>query len=117
MCPAATSRAPRGLRCSSTSQTAHPPTHPPTRPPTHPPIHPRTQAGLTQSLALIQGPPGTGKTHLGLQLMRVLWRNLPPGTPVLCVCYTNHALDQFLEGVLEAGLADAPGEVVRIGSK
>ena len=24
--------------------------------------------------------------------------------PILCVCFTNHALDQFLEGLLAAGI-------------
>lgn len=76
------------------------------------------QAGLMQQLALIQGPPGTGKTYLGIQLMRALLHNLAASElPVLCVCYTNHALDQFLEGVKLAGLIEAPEEMIRIGSK
>lgn len=62
--------------------------------PLHDAIHP-LQASLTQQVALIQGPPGTGKTYEGIQLMRVLLSNLQPSElPVLCVCYTNHALDQ-----------------------
>lgn len=31
-------------------------------------------------------------------------RNEPTLGPILCVCYTNHALDQFLEGLLDAGI-------------
>lgn len=27
-----------------------------------------------------------------------------PLGPILCVCFTNHALDQFLEGLLDAGI-------------
>ncbi|KAH7439193.1 hypothetical protein KP509_04G049000 [Ceratopteris richardii] len=77
--------------------------------------------GLTKQLALIQGPPGTGKTFVGLLLVRVLISNLnytlstseelpfPSKSavdmedtaqgPILVICYTNHALDQFLEGI------------------
>lgn len=32
---------------------------------------------------------------------------------ILCVCYTNHALDQFLEHMLEAG----ERQLVRIGGR
>jgi hypothetical protein len=32
----------------------------------------------------------------------------------MCVCYTNHALDDFLMDVLNAGLTD---KIVRIGSR
>jgi superfamily II DNA or RNA helicase len=60
---------------------------------------------LTKEFAIIQGPPGTGKTFVGLKVMRALLDNASLRTtttrkPILVVCYTNHALDQFLEGVL-----------------
>src|SRR5690242_8768899 len=50
---------------------------------------------------LCLGPPGTGKTFVGIELMKVLLspenrRNGRFG-PILTVCFTNHALDQFLE--------------------
>lgn len=32
---------------------------------------------------------------------------------ILCVCYTNHALDQFLESLLDKGIKD----IVRLGGK
>uniref|UniRef100_UPI00358FF488 NFX1-type zinc finger-containing protein 1 isoform X1 n=1 Tax=Myxine glutinosa TaxID=7769 RepID=UPI00358FF488 len=59
---------------------------------------------LTKELSIIQGPPGTGKTYVGLKIVQVLlhneaaWQKNQP-TPILVVCYTNHALDQFLEGI------------------
>uniref|UniRef100_A0A915BXJ0 NFX1-type zinc finger-containing protein 1 n=1 Tax=Parascaris univalens TaxID=6257 RepID=A0A915BXJ0_PARUN len=61
---------------------------------------------LKSELAILQGPPGTGKTFIGRVLVRVLFENMqlwnPARThPLLVVCYTNHALDQFLEGILE----------------
>ena len=70
---------------------------------------------LTKRLAIIQGPPGTGKTYVGLKVVETILKNqfdepsvaardTPiSGTsdPVLVVCYTNHALDQFLEGILQ----------------
>ncbi|EFJ36065.1 hypothetical protein SELMODRAFT_438270 [Selaginella moellendorffii] len=93
---------------------------------------------LTKRLALIQGPPGTGKTFVGLLIVRALLANLfsescarpditspwkgrrasqeqeQPGVlhgPILIVCYTNHALDQFLEKVMEFET-----RVVRVGA-
>ncbi|NXP55776.1 ZNFX1 protein, partial [Heliornis fulica] len=60
---------------------------------------------LTKELALIQGPPGTGKTYVGLKIVQALltnmhvWQSPTQKSPILVVCYTNHALDQFLEGI------------------
>ena len=91
----------------------------------------QTQAALTQELALIQGPPGTGKTYVGIHIIRLLLANTDPVSstrpaasqsrpsaklvvgPILCVCYTNHALDQFLEGLMDAGIE----KIVRVGSR
>lgn len=60
---------------------------------------------LTQEIAVIQGPPGTGKTFIGIKIVQALVTNRkqwdPKGeSPILVMCYTNHALDQFLEGIL-----------------
>lgn len=44
-----------------------------------------------------------GKTHVGLKIAQALLENAEAWsrrTPMLVVCYTNHALDQFLEGDL-----------------
>ena len=73
---------------------------------------------LTQEFALIQGPPGTGKTFLGLKIAEVLLRNCQEISavhqkPMMVVCYTNHALDQFLEGIHKF----APDGILRIGSR
>ncbi|XP_035204896.1 NFX1-type zinc finger-containing protein 1-like [Stegodyphus dumicola] len=60
------------------------------------------KSALAKELCIIQGPPGTGKTFIGLKIAEILLhnkRNLR-GSPILVVCYTNHALDQFLEGIL-----------------
>ncbi|NWQ80530.1 ZNFX1 protein, partial [Columbina picui] len=60
---------------------------------------------LTKELAIIQGPPGTGKTYVGLKIVQALltnksvWQSTVQKSPILIVCYTNHALDQFLEGI------------------
>ncbi|KAF7312269.1 hypothetical protein MIND_00239900 [Mycena indigotica] len=70
------------------------------------------QAGLTQKVALIQGPPGTGKSFIGALLARILEKS---GRKILVVCYTNHALDQFLEDILGMGVPD--DKVVRLGGK
>lgn len=66
------------------------------------------RAALTRELTIIQGPPGTGKTYIGLKIVEALhvnrgvWNpnnNRNDNSPILVVCYTNHALDQFLEGI------------------
>ena len=69
---------------------------------------------LCRSLAFTQGPPGTGKTFLGVALARVLLASRPPESrrPILVVCLTNHALDSFLSGLREAGIAS----LVRFGN-
>ncbi|KAK7497647.1 hypothetical protein BaRGS_00011042 [Batillaria attramentaria] len=77
------------------------------------------QNALTNELAIIQGPPGTGKTYVGLKITEVLlnnrdvWTDPPCQRPILVVCYTNHALDQFLEGILRI----CPSGVIRVGSR
>lgn len=55
---------------------------------------------------------GTGKTYLGLRVIETLLANAKQ-TPILIACYTNHALDQFLEGIMKYCATD--GELVRIG--
>jgi hypothetical protein len=70
-------------------------------------------AALTREFAFIQGPPGTGKSYLGLQIMRILLdmkKQVDLG-PILIVCYTNHALDQFLEHLLDIGV----NKLIRMG--
>ncbi|KAG8459015.1 hypothetical protein KFE25_006560 [Diacronema lutheri] len=64
---------------------------------------------LTSHVALIQGPPGTGKTHVGVRLAEILHRTTDE--TILCVCYTNHALDSFLLDIIAAGTTN----IVRIG--
>ncbi|XP_046388077.1 NFX1-type zinc finger-containing protein 1-like isoform X2 [Ischnura elegans] len=74
-------------------------------------------SALTKKCAVIQGPPGTGKTYLGLIIARILlknaehWRRGRKG-PMLVVCFTNHALDQFLEGMLSF-----TDNIVRVGGQ
>lgn len=83
-------------------------------------------SALTKEFVLIQGPPGTGKTYLGLQIAKALlhnscnWEDTNTDTDVvnitpdinkrkreprkpcmLVVCYSNHALDQFVEGIID----------------
>ncbi|KAK4316795.1 hypothetical protein Pmani_012053 [Petrolisthes manimaculis] len=75
------------------------------------------RSALTKQLAIIQGPPGTGKTFLGLKIVHTLlhnsdiWKQDNP-TPILVVCFTNHALDQFLEG-----MTSYTNRIVRVGSR
>ena len=67
---------------------------------------------LKNKIGLIQGPPGTGKTHVGTILSDILLQNLRPKAQILVVCFTNHALDSFIEGILKY-----TQDVVRIGGR
>lgn len=74
-------------------------------------------SSLQRSIALIQGPPGTGKSFTGVALIKVLLDSLKLEhcrSPVICVCYTNHALGQLLESLIENGVTN---QIVRIGSQ
>ncbi|RZC41405.1 NFX1-type zinc finger-containing protein 1, partial [Asbolus verrucosus] len=73
------------------------------------------KAALTQEIAVIQGPPGTGKTYLGLKVVKTLLENKDHWycrTPILIICFTNHALDQFLEGLLPC-----TDKIIRVGGQ
>ncbi|XP_066577411.1 NFX1-type zinc finger-containing protein 1 isoform X2 [Amia ocellicauda] len=78
------------------------------------------QMALTKELVIIQGPPGTGKTYVGLKIVKALlanahiWRS-GVQAPILVVCYTNHALDQFLEGIYK--FFKDPTGLVRVGGR
>ncbi|KAJ3119106.1 hypothetical protein HDU96_000021 [Phlyctochytrium bullatum] len=72
-------------------------------------------AALRSEIAFIQGPPGTGKSYVGVQIVRAIvaatsQRNVGP---IFVLCYTNHALDQFLNHLLDVGIDG----VVRIGKR
>ena len=77
------------------------------------------QTAVTTEFSVIQGPPGTGKTYVGARIVRCLLENRAAWdpdklSPMLMVCYTNHALDQFLEKVLEF----LPKEqIIRVGGR
>lgn len=72
------------------------------------------KAALTREFCVIQGPPGTGKTYIGLRITEILLDNskLWNTGPILVICFTNHALDQFLEGILTY-----TEKIVRIGGQ
>ncbi|RCI07258.1 NFX1-type zinc finger-containing protein 1 [Rhizopus stolonifer] len=68
---------------------------------------------LSHNLSIVQGPPGTGKTYVGTYAMRVLLNNFEGSIgPIVCICQTNHALDQFLEHIL-----DYNDKIVRVGGR
>lgn len=70
---------------------------------------------LSRELSLIQGPPGTGKSYTGEKIIKVLLANKAKAKlgPIVCVCYTNHALDQLLEHLLDDGIE----RIIRMGSR
>jgi hypothetical protein len=85
---------------------------------------------------LIFRPPGTGKTFIGVKLVKLLlnnkdlwWnqqvdaapnrlnrrRRIIQRKPILMICYTNHALDQFLELIIKECKLNRG--VVRVGGR
>ncbi|KAJ5887927.1 hypothetical protein N7495_007968 [Penicillium taxi] len=72
-------------------------------------------AALTREYALIQGPPGTGKSYLGVKLVQVLLEIKAKANlgPIIVICYTNHALDQFLKHLLDVGIQ----KIIRMGGR
>lgn len=69
--------------------------------------------GLRYQTCLIQGPPGTGKSLVGALLTKILLDTTKER--LLVLSYTNHALDQFIEDLLDIGIDD--NNIVRLGSK
>ncbi|RPA83460.1 P-loop containing nucleoside triphosphate hydrolase protein [Ascobolus immersus RN42] len=66
---------------------------------------------LNNRVSLIQGPPGTGKSFVGALLVKSLYD--ATHEKILVLCYTNHALDQFLEDLIKIGIpAD---DILRLG--
>ncbi|KAI0085776.1 P-loop containing nucleoside triphosphate hydrolase protein [Irpex rosettiformis] len=70
-------------------------------------------SGLTQAVSLIQGPPGTGKSFIGALIAKT-FHDTTDETILVC-CYTNHALDQFLEDLMDIGIPST--SLVRLGGK
>ena len=82
--------------------------------------HRALKNALTHKFSITQGPPGTGKTFIGLKVARALlankdiWSAHVAKQALLVVCYTNHALDQFLCGIHSFY---KEGRIVRIGGR
>ncbi|KAI1773874.1 P-loop containing nucleoside triphosphate hydrolase protein [Hypoxylon cercidicola] len=69
--------------------------------------------GLKYRTCQIQGPPGTGKSLVGGLIAKTLLDNTDEN--MLVLSYTNHALDQFIEDLIDIGIRD--DNIVRLGSK
>ena len=77
---------------------------------------------LSREASIIQGPPGTGKTFIGLEIVHAILQNRSvwdpqSNSPILVVCYTNHALDQFLSGIVKMKIGRDHPKVVRVGGR
>ncbi|KAF3484283.1 NFX1-type zinc finger-containing protein 1 [Arthroderma uncinatum] len=68
---------------------------------------------LLQRVSLVQGPPGTGKSFVGALIAKALHDST--SQKILVVCFTNHALDQFLEDLMDIGIPQS--SMVRLGGK
>jgi hypothetical protein len=56
---------------------------------------------------------GTGKSFVGALIAKALYKHSKE--TILVMCYTNHALDQFLEDLMDIGIDESA--IVRLGSK
>ncbi|KAI3396201.1 hypothetical protein diail_339 [Diaporthe ilicicola] len=68
---------------------------------------------LSMRCSVIQGPPGTGKSFIGALATHFIVQRTE--FKILVITYTNHALDQFLEDLLDFGIEEK--DMVRLGSK
>ncbi len=74
-----------------------------------------TVNALSRCLALIQESPGTGKSYTGVATIKTLLKNRKTANldSIVCVCYTNHALDQLLEHLVKNGVE----QLIRLDSR
>ncbi|KAI9183223.1 hypothetical protein H9P43_004140 [Blastocladiella emersonii ATCC 22665] len=69
---------------------------------------------LSTDVCCIQGAPGAGKSRVGISIARAIIGAVEHDSDfsILVMCHTNHALDQFLLGLVNAGFEN----LVRVGS-
>lgn len=71
------------------------------------------KSALTSKVSCIQGPPGTGKSFIGALATHIILGLT--SAKILVITYTNHAVDQFLEDLLDLGIDE--NTMARLGSK
>jgi superfamily II DNA or RNA helicase len=75
---------------------------------------------FTHKVALVLGPPGTEKTFIGVKFIQLLLENIFYSTsnqpPIMIVCQLNHALDQFLEKIIQLTPL-RHGDLIRLGNR
>jgi len=70
---------------------------------------------LNHKVSLLQGPPGTGKTTTIVQFLVMLKRNFGLKVPILACAQSNVAVDNLLEGLVDAGVrAVRTGQPVKV---
>jgi len=74
-----------------------------------------TVNALSRCLALIQGSPDIGKSYTDVAIIKTLLKNRKTANldSIVCVCYTNHALDQLLEHLVKNEVE----QLIRLGSR
>lgn len=71
------------------------------------------RVAVTNNVSIIQGPPGTGKSFVGMNVAKYLLES-DDEARILCICYTNHALDDFLESLIDSGISKE--KIIRLGN-
>ncbi|KAH0579749.1 hypothetical protein H2248_002586 [Termitomyces sp. 'cryptogamus'] len=66
---------------------------------------------IGQRISLIQGPPGTGKTKTIIEAVKLLKVHFQVPHPILVCTYTNVAVDNLVEGLVQSGV-----KALRVGS-
>jgi len=74
-----------------------------------------TVNALSRCLALIQEPSGIGKSYTDVAIIKTLLKSRKTANldSIVCVCYTNHALDQLLEHLVKNEVE----QLIRLGSR
>lgn len=76
--------------------------------------HAAFEHAASHCIANIVGPPGTGKTFVAVELAHAILKS--SSEKLLIVCYTNHALDQFLTEMVRKGWGRrGDASLVRVG--
>jgi hypothetical protein len=77
----------------------------------------KTYAGILLVKALIANTCNSASSNSTAAAAAAAARRKPDIGPILMVTVTNHAIDSLMEGLLDAGVAAQPGQMIRVGGR